>query len=75
MIVMVDEDTREKYAKAFGHNGLGQEREMVWLSKDMSAELKTWGHPGGEGGHIILKSDGERSIVIVRDALAEHRGG
>jgi hypothetical protein len=75
LIVMVDEDTGEKYARAVGHKGIGKEREMDWLIKDMSMELRAWGHPGGEGGHIILKSDGERSIVAVRDALARYHGG
>ena len=74
-IVMLDEDTGEKYARAVGHKGLGQEREMEWLIKDMSMELKSWGHPGGDGGHIILKADGEKSIIAVRDALARYHGG
>ena len=54
VIVMVDEDTGEKYARAVGHKGIGQQKEMDWLIKDMSLELKAWGHSGGEGGHIIL---------------------
>ena len=48
---------------------------MDWLIKDMAEELKAWGHAGGEKGHIILKSDGERSIVAVREALARYHGG
>ena len=40
-IVMLDEDTGEKYARALGHKGLGQEREIEWLIKDMSMELKS----------------------------------
>ena len=40
VIVMVDEDTGEKYARAVGHKGIGQQREMDWLIKDMSLELK-----------------------------------
>ena len=71
-IVMLDEDTGEKYARALGHKGLGQEREIEWLIKDMSMELKSWGHPGGDGGHIILKADGEKAIMAVRDALARY---
>ena len=40
------------------------ENEMEWLVKDMSEEMKSWGHQGGDGGHIILRSDGERSIGL-----------
>ena len=40
----------------------------------MSEEMKSWGHQGGDGGHIILKSDGERSIVALRTALAKFHG-
>ena len=75
LIVMVDESTGEKYARAVGQKGMGADNEMTWLVKDLSDELKAWGHPGGEAGHIILKSDGERSIVAVRDALARYHGG
>ena len=60
LIVMVDEETGEKYARAVGRKGMGDNGEMDWLIKDMSEELKVWGHAGGEGGHIVLKSDGER---------------
>ena len=75
MLVMLDESTGEKYARAVGRKGLGGDKEMDWLIKDMSEELRDWGHPGGENGHIILKSDGENSIVAVRDALAKYHGG
>ena len=47
---------------------------MERLVKDMSEEMKSWGHQGGDGGHIILKSDGERSIVALRTALAKFHG-
>ena len=75
LIVMVDESTGEKYARAVGKKGIGEENEMEWLVKDMSEEMKSWGHQGGDGGHIILKSDGERSIVALRTALAKFHGG
>ena len=74
LIVMVDESTGEKYARAVGKKGIGEENEMDWLVKDMSEEMKSWGHQGGDGGHIILKSDGERSIVALRTALAKFHG-
>ena len=75
LIVMVDEETGEKYARAVGKKGLGRDGEMDWLIRDMSEELRSWGHPGGQSGHIILKSDGEPSIVAIRDALAKYHGG
>ena len=75
ILVMVDENTGEKYARAVGQKGVGRDGEMDWLIKDMAEELKSWGHTGGEGGHIILKSDGERAISAVREALAKFHGG
>ena len=48
---------------------------MQWLIKDFAAELRAWGHQGGDGGKIILKSDGERSIKAFRDAVAKFHGG
>lgn len=65
----------DKYARAAGSKGVGESREHEWLINDMSEELTPWGHPGGEGGHIIIRSDGERSIMALRNALAKHHGG
>ena len=59
----------------WGEKGLGQNGEMDWLVRDASAELKTWGHAGGESGSIILKADGEKPIGAVRDAIAKFHGG
>jgi len=75
IFAMVDEETGEKYARAVGRKGLGTEGEMDWLIKDVSAELKAWGHSGGDGVSLILKSDGERAIVAVREAVAKYHGG
>ena len=36
LIVMVDEDTWEKYARAVGHKGIGKDNEMEWLIKDLA---------------------------------------
>ena len=47
-IVMVDESTGEKYARAVGKKGIGEENEMEWLVKDMSEKMKSWGHQGGD---------------------------
>ena len=48
---------------------------MDWLIKDMSDELKAWGHAGGSGGALILKCDGEPAIQAVREALSKYHGG
>ena len=45
------------------------------MIKDLHEELKAWGHPGGGDNKIIMKSDGERSIVAIREALARYHGG
>ena len=60
MLIMLDEGTGDKYAHAVGQKGLGGgSEEMQWLVADLHEELKAWGHHGGDGGHIILKSDNE----------------
>ena len=75
ILVMLEESTGERYARAVGHKGLGQDGERNWLIKDLSDQLKAWGHAGGEGGQLIIKTDGENSIVSIRDALARYHGG
>ena len=54
LLVMVDEGTGERYARAVGKKGLGAFGEMDWLVKDMAEELRSWGYTGGESGHFIL---------------------
>ena len=75
IIVMVDESTNDRYGRAVGQKGLGENGEMDWIIKDLSEELKTWGHAGGENGKILMKCDGERSIKAVRMALMRCHGG
>ena len=75
IFTMVDEETGDKYSRAVGHKGLGSEGELDWLIKDVSAELRAWGHSGGDGSTVILKCNGERSIVAVRNAVAKYHGG
>ena len=58
--------------------GLNKTRIDIYFSVLNSfypEELKAWGHQGRQGGHIILKSDGEPSIIAVREALAKYYGG
>ena len=52
IMVMADERTGEKYARAVGHKGMGKDQDMEWLIKDMSNELKVLGHSGGTAGNI-----------------------
>ena len=55
---------------------LGENSEMDWLIKAMDEELKSWGYPGGDNEALIFKSEGERSMVPVKEALAkDHAGG
>ena len=44
-------------------------------STAVPSEVRSWGHMGGEGGSIILKSDGEKSIVALKEAVAKFHGG
>jgi hypothetical protein len=75
MVVMLDEETGERYARMVSHKGVGDASESDWIAKDMSDELKSWGHTGREGGHIILKSDSEAAITALCDSLAAYHGG
>ena len=75
MLVMKEEDAGEAYARMVAHKGLGEGNEGEWIVMDAIEELKSWGHQGGEGGHVILKSDGERAICAVLDEIARRLGG
>ena len=75
MMVMVDEATGNKYMRTVDHKGLGGEGDSSRLVKNMHQQLKCWGHLGGAGNALILKSDGEPAIVAVREALSRCHGG
>ena len=75
ILVMVDESTGEKYARVVSHKGLGPAGEADWAVQDASEELRAWGHQGGAGHRLILKSDGEPAIVAFRNALGRYHGG
>ena len=47
MIVMIDESTDNRYMRAAGKKGLGDNSDMEWLIVDMNEELKSWGYTGG----------------------------
>ena len=57
LFVILNEETNQKYARATGQTGIGTEGVMECLVQDISEELKSRGHAGGPGGHIIFKSD------------------
>ena len=40
VLVMLDEGTGERYARAVGKKGLGSDGEMDWLVKDAAEELR-----------------------------------
>ena len=48
---------------------------MKWLVQDLHEELKSWGRPGGSASRLIMKSDSERPMVALREALARTHGG
>ena len=66
LFVMADEKSGARYARAVARKGLGTADEMDWLIQDISKTLKSWGHAGGAGGHLILKSDGEPALMVVK---------
>ena len=75
VIVMLDEQTGNRYMRLVGQKGLGEEQEMRWLVQDMHEELKSWGRPGGSNSRLIMKSDSEKPMVALREALARRHGG
>ena len=75
LLVMADERSGSRYARAVGIKGLGEAGSMDWLVEDISATLKSWGHAGGTGGEIIMKSDGEPALLAVRSAVMKYHGG
>ena len=75
MLVMKDEQTGDRYARMVQHKGTREGDDGGWIVADVLAELRAWGHQGGEGGHIILKSDGEAAIMSLIDEVAKRLGG
>ena len=46
ILVVVNESSGEKYARAAGQKGVGSEGKQQWLIKDLCGEMRTWGHQG-----------------------------
>ena len=74
LFVMADEKSGARYARAVGKKGLGVSDEMDWLIQDISKTLKSWGHAGRTGGHLILKSDGEPALLALKNAVMQYHG-
>ena len=70
---MLDDVSGNKYMRVVSQKGLGLDQEMQWLVKDMHAELKAWGHPGGTENKLVLKSDGEPAIKEVLEETRKER--
>lgn len=49
--------------------------EIDWVLKDMVEELRVWGYTGGAQDKLIFKSDGEASMIALRNQLAKMQGG
>ena len=74
-VVMTDESTGNRYMRLVDSKGLSENKADPWLVKDLHAELKSWGRPGGGDNKLVIKSAGESPIVAVREALARKHGG
>ena len=72
VLAMKDESTGNRHLRAVCQKGA---EGMEWLVKDLHEELKSWGRMGGAGGNIVIKTDGESSVVALRDAVARYHGG
>ena len=72
VLAMNAESTGNRYLRAVGQKGV---EGMEWLVKDFHEKLKSWGHMRGTAGNIVVKTDGEASIVALRNALAMYHGG
>ena len=75
LFVMMDEETSDKYSRVVEKKRLGGNGERERLVKDISGELKAWGHLGGEGHRLILKSDGECPMRTLKEAVRKYHGG
>ena len=72
VLVMVDQESGNVFARCVEQKGVGENREMEWLLNSMVEELDEWGHRGQD---LILKSDQEPSIEAVKKAVAALRVG
>lgn len=72
LMVMADEESGSRYARAVGEKGLGNGQELGWLIVDMCTQLRAWGHAVGAGGELIVKSEGDIALLAAKGAVAKH---
>ena len=72
LLVMADERTGSRCARAVGCKETGENGSLDWLIEDVSSALKPWGHTGGRKGELIMKSDGGPALVPLKDAVIEY---
>ena len=72
ILVMVDDESGNVFARAVEQKGVGENREMEWLLNSMVEELDEWGYRGQD---LIMKNDQEPSIEAVRKAVTALRVG
>ena len=57
-LVVLNDAPNGKYARVAGQKGSGSDGAAQWPVEDVAAEMRTWGHHGGEGGTVFLKCGG-----------------
>lgn len=43
LIILADERSGSRYARAVGRKGIADDGSMSWLIEDISTQLKSWG--------------------------------
>ncbi len=72
MLVATDLKGKGKFARIVGSKGLGEGGNNEWVIRELVKELEEWGYNGQD---MILRTDGEPSIVAVAKAVAVFRVG
>ena len=75
ILVIVDEESGERFARMTGCKGLGESGSMDWLFQEISRTWKSWGHTDGPEQQLIVKFDGEPALVAVCEAAIKYYGG
>ena len=68
LLAISDERSGSSYARAVGCKGVGEDGSMSWLIEDISGALKSWGDAWERVGILNMKSDGEPSILTLKEA-------
>ena len=67
MLVVVDERSGSISGYAVGHKGV-----VEWVVKKVVQDIESWGW-GGQ--RIVLRSDGEESIMVLKKSIGEMNHG